>query len=64
MLAVSKTIDSAIVSDNWAQAKELIDQNQKVFGGEPRFKARAEAIYKVYGGIQDVSKALAKPDEL
>lgn len=64
LLAVSKTIDSAIVSDNWAQAKELIDQNQKVFGGEPRFKARAEAIYKVYGGIQDVSKALAKPDEL
>jgi tetratricopeptide (TPR) repeat protein len=63
-LAVSKTIDSAIVNDDWVQAKQLIDQNQKVFGGEPRFKARAEAIYKVYGGIQDVSNALVKPNEL
>jgi len=61
---VSNAMDSAIVKDDWTKAKQLVDQNQRVFGSEPRFKARAEAIYKIHKGIAEVSNALAKPEQL
>ena len=64
LAAISNALDSAIVKDDWVKAKQLVDQNQKQFGAEPRFKARAEAIYKIHKGIEDVSNALEKSDQL
>ena len=64
LVMISNALDSAIVKDDWVKAKQLVDQNQKVFGAEPRFKARADAIYKIHKNIDDVSNVLAKSDQL
>jgi hypothetical protein len=64
LVMISNALDSAIVKDDWVKAKQLVDQNQKVFGAEPRFKARADAIYKIHKNIDDVSNVLAKSNQL